>query len=204
MCIDLLIREKSNGDEGILNMMKKLSAKYGVDKPFVDTILFDDIAKITYPEVRDFINTHVVGNTPINYSKFFDKVGLSMQSKQTKTGYLLKDMQTPYISIDQKTKEIFFIKETNTFLTSLGVRATDRLVSINNTEYNLTNIQALVNASFGWKPGDEIKMIVKRDGKELTLNGKVIVPMGESYFLTPKSLPDSDKRVILRNKWMKG
>lgn len=204
MCIDLIIREKSNGAHGILDMMKSLSAKYGVEKPFIDTALFDDITALTYPEVRIFINTHVVGNTPIDYAKFFKKLGLSMQSKEGKTGYLLKDMQTPYISVDQKTKEVFFIESTNSFLTTLGVKPNDRLVSINNTEYNLTNIQALVGASFAWTPGDAIKMVVKREGKEVALEGKVIEPMGKTYTLIPDDLPATDKRVILRNAWMKG
>jgi len=204
MCIDLIIREQSNGTHGILDMMKKLSTKYGVEKPFIDAVLFDDITALTYPEVRTFINTHVVGNTPIDYTKFFDKLGLSIQSKEGKTGYLLKDMQTPYISVDQKTKEVLFIESTNSFLTTLGVKPNDRLVSINNTEYNLTNIQALVGASFAWTPGDAIKMVVKREGKEVTLEGKVIEPMGKTYTLTPDDLPATDKRVVLRNAWMKG
>lgn len=204
MCIDLIIREQSNGTHGILDMMKKLSIKYGVEKPFIDAVLFDDITALTYPEVKTFINTHVVGNTPIDYTKFFDKLGLSIQSKEGKTGYLLKDMQTPYISVDQKTKEVLFIESTNSFLTTLGVKPNDRLVSINNTEYNLTNIQALVGASFAWTPGDAIKMVVKREGKEVTLEGKVIEPMGKTYTLTPDDLPVTDKRVVLRNAWMKG
>jgi len=204
MCIDLIIREKSNGEHGILDMMKDLSAKYGVEKPFIDAVLFDDITALTYPEVRTFINTHVVGDTPIDYTKFFEKLGLSMQSKETKTGYLLKDMQTPYISADQKTKEVFFLEDTNSFLTTLGVKPNDRLVSINGTDYNLTNIQALVGASFGWTPGNDIKMVVKREGKEITLEGKIIEPMGKTYTLAPDDLPTTDKRVVLRNAWMKG
>ncbi len=203
MCIDLIIREESNGQEGVLAMMKKLSAKYGVEKPFIDAILFDDITAITYPEVRKFINTHVIGNTPINYTEFFKKLGLSMQSKEAKTGYLLKDMQTPYISVDQKTKEVFFLTETNSFLTTLGVKPNDRLVSINGTAYNLSNIQALVGASFAWSVDDDITMVVKREGETITLEGKVIEPMGKTYTLAPDELPATDKRVVLRNAWMK-
>ncbi len=203
MCIDLIIREESNGEQGILDMMKKLSAKYGVEKPFIDAVLFDDITGITYPEVRAFINTHVVGDTPIDYDSFFKKLGLSMQSKETKTGYLLKDMQTPYISVDQNTKEVFFLTQTNSFLTTLGVKPNDRLVSINGTDYNLANIQALVGASFGWSVGNDITMVVKREGKQLTLKGKVIEPMGITYTLAPDDLPTTDKRVILRNAWIK-
>ena len=204
MCIDLIIREESNGQQGVLDMMKKLSAKYGVEKPFIDAVLFDDITGITYPEVRSFINTHVIGNTPIDYTKFFKKLGLSMQSKETKTGYLLKDMQTPYISADPKTKEVFFLENSNSFLTTLGVKPNDKLVSIDGIDYNLTNIQALVSTSFSWSPGSDIKMVIKREGKEITLEGKIIEPMAKIHTLAPDDLPATDKRVVLRNAWMKG
>lgn len=204
MCIDLIIREQSNGEKGILDLMKALSDKYGVEKPFLDSALIDDVTALTYPEVRTFIDTHVVGDTPIDYNKFFKKLGLAIQSKETKTGYLLKDMQTPYISADQSTKEVFFLTETNSFLRDLGVQPKDRLVSINDKKYDLTNIQGLVMNSFGWKPGEDIKMVVKRQGKEVTLEGKITEPMGLSHTLAPEdNIPATDKRVILRNAWMR-
>lgn len=205
MCIDLIIREQSNGERGILDLMKALSNKYGVEKPFLDEELLDDVTSMTYPEVRKFIDTHVVGNTPIDYTKFFDKLGLAMQTKETKTGYLLKDMQTPYISADQKTKEVFFLTETNSFLKDLGVQPNDRLVSIDGTDYNLTNIQALVMSSFNWQPGNDITMVVKRQGKEIALKGKITEPMGLERTLAPiEGLSETDKRVVLRKAWMKG
>ncbi|MFD0963027.1 M61 family metallopeptidase [Pseudofulvibacter geojedonensis] len=205
MCIDLIIREESNGEKGILDLMKALTKKYGVEKPFLDAELLDDVTSLTYPEVRTFIDTHVVGNTPIDYSVFFNKLGLAMQSKETKTGYLMKDMQTPYISADQKTKEVFFLTDTNSFLRDLGVKPNDRLVSINGTDYNLTNIQALVMGSFSWQPGNDITMVVKRQGEEITLKGKITEPMGVEKTLAPvEGLTDSDKRVQLRKAWMKG
>ncbi len=203
MCIDILIRENSNGEKGILDMMQALSKKYGADKPFKDNQLFSDIASITYPAITEFINKHVAGNTPINYTYFLNKVGLSIQSTENKTGYLMKDMQTPYISVDQKTKEVYFLPEINTFLTTLGVQGNDRLVSIDGIKYDLKNIQKLVMTSFNWKDGNDITMVVKRDNKKVTLKGKIITPMGTKYILTENDLPATDKRVVLRNAWLK-
>ena len=189
MCIDLIIRENSNGEKGILDMMKALSNKYGVDKAFNDDDLFKDIAGFTYPAVSEFIAKHVEGTTPIDYTAFFNKVGLSMQSAETKTGYLMKDMQTPYISVDPKTKEVFFLTDTNTFLTKLGVKPDDRLVSIDGTAYDLKNVQQLVMGSFNWEEGNDMTMVVKRAGKEISLKGIVTKPMGTSYTLAPDNLP---------------
>jgi predicted metalloprotease with PDZ domain len=49
MCVDILMREESNGNRGILSLMKELSNKYGKNKPFEDDKLFDEIAAMTYP-----------------------------------------------------------------------------------------------------------------------------------------------------------
>jgi predicted metalloprotease with PDZ domain len=65
MCIDIIIREKSNGERGILDLMKKLSKEYGPIKPFNDEELFAKIVSLTYPEVGEFLNTYVAGKTPI-------------------------------------------------------------------------------------------------------------------------------------------
>ena len=49
MCLDIIIRSESNGEKGILWLMKKLSDKYGKQKPFKDDLLFDEIVSLTYP-----------------------------------------------------------------------------------------------------------------------------------------------------------
>ena len=48
MCVDIIIREKSNGERGILDLMKKLSKEYGPSKPFNDDELFAKITSLTY------------------------------------------------------------------------------------------------------------------------------------------------------------
>ena len=43
MCLDILIREGSNGERSLLSLMKELSLKYGQNKPFVDDDIIDEI-----------------------------------------------------------------------------------------------------------------------------------------------------------------
>src|SRR5690606_11481539 len=71
MCIDIIIREQSNGERGILDMMQPLATLYGAKKPFSDEELFAKITEITYPEVGAFLDKHVKGTTPINYAEYF-------------------------------------------------------------------------------------------------------------------------------------
>src|SRR5690606_28242510 len=65
MALDIRLRELSHGETGILDMMKKLSLKYGMDKPFNDEELFDEIVSVTYPEIETFLTTYISGTTPI-------------------------------------------------------------------------------------------------------------------------------------------
>ena len=76
MCIDILMREESNGNRSMLSLMKELSLKYGKNKPFEDDTIIEEITAMTYPSIGNFLKTHVEGFTPINYQEFFDKVGL--------------------------------------------------------------------------------------------------------------------------------
>jgi len=70
MCLDIIIKEESNGEKGILDLMKSLSSRFGAKRPFMDEELIAVITAFTYPEVGAFLKEHVVGTEPINYADF--------------------------------------------------------------------------------------------------------------------------------------
>jgi len=57
MALDITLRELSNGEKGVLWLMKELSKKYGDMTPFEDEQLIDEIVAMTYPEIRAFFDT---------------------------------------------------------------------------------------------------------------------------------------------------
>ena len=132
MCLDIIIRENSNGKRGILDLMQKLSSEYGVSKAFNDDELFAKITQLTYPEVGEFLKTYVSGPTPIPYDTYLAKVGVTKSLKKTATNVFLKD-QVPYITVNQSNKEIIIIPniELNDFYTNLGIKGGDVLLAIN-------------------------------------------------------------------------
>lgn len=201
MCMDIIIREKSEGKEGILTLMKKLSQKYGVDKPFDDDELFDVIEKLTYPEVKQFLDTYVAAENEINYEEFFARMGVS-QFKTTMPGYALLENQMPLIGYD-KEKSLFFIPEQielNEFMTALGLQKKDILSSINGKEVTLATVQEIFMNSIAWKEGDPITIKIIRGEEEKTLSGKVVLPKveSESYKLT------NTAKAALNNAWLRG
>jgi predicted metalloprotease with PDZ domain len=132
MCLDIIIREKSNGERGILDLMQKLSNEYGVSKPFNDNELFAKITALTYPEVGDFLATYVAGTTPIPYATYFAKVGVTQSTVKSPGNVFLKG-QVPYITVNPQTKEIVVIPniELNDFYTALGLKGGDIIMAIN-------------------------------------------------------------------------
>jgi predicted metalloprotease with PDZ domain len=201
MCIDIIIREKSNGERGILDLMHKLSEEYGVEKPFNDNELFDKITKLTYPEVGEFLKTYVAGTTPIPYDQYLAKVGVTKASEK-KAGSVFIKGQVPYIGIDPKTKEISVRPdlELNPFFTNLNLKPGDVILSINTKPYSLDNIYDLIGESENWKENDPIAVQIKREGKEQAIKGTVKLPYEEAE--TFKATDASKEK--LKNAWLKG
>lgn len=202
MCVDIQMRESSNGEKGILDLMHALSAEYGTKKAFNDAELFAKITSLSYPSIGEFLKTYVSGETPIPYDQYFAKMGVT-QAKVKKAGNpFLKDQTTPYITVDQSTKEIKILPEIelNSFMKSLGIKNNDVITAVNDTNYNLDNIYDLIMGSMAWKEGDPITVKIKRNGKEQLLKGKVSLPMDEveGYHATDNS------KTKLKESWLKG
>lgn len=204
MALDIRLRELSGGKMGILDLMKKLNAKYGKDKPFEDDQLISDIVELTYPEIQGFFDTYITGTTPIPYNEFFAKAGLEEKEVMSEVGYFLKG-QTPYITANQETMQIMFRNniELNTFHKALGIQGGDTVKSINGTEYNIKNVYDLITASNEWKEGEPITMTIIRGGEEMKLEGKITKPMDNEMKMVEIQNADSEQ-MELRNTWLKG
>ncbi|WP_283640540.1 peptidase M61 [Mesonia mobilis] len=203
MSLDIRLRELSNGEMGILDLMKKLSNKYGKDKPFEDEELIPAIVELTYPEIQNFFDTYITGTTPIPYGDFFAKVGVEETESEVQTGVFLKGQQ-PYIDGNPQTKELFFREGIafNSFLNELGAEPKDVIKSVNGTEYNIENVYGLIMGSRGWKEGDQVTMIIERDGEEKTLEATYKTPTDKETKLQEMELSSDDQRVKLRKSWL--
>lgn len=81
LCLDIKLRSLSAGKYGIQNLMVDLAKKYGKDKPFKDDELFDEITRLTYPEIGVFLKNYVGGNKPLPLAEIFDLAGIYYQPK---------------------------------------------------------------------------------------------------------------------------
>ncbi|OSY87236.1 hypothetical protein WH52_12295 [Tenacibaculum holothuriorum] len=202
MCLDIILREETNGKYGLRDLMRDLSNKYGAHKPFKDDEIIAEIVKMTNPKVGEFFATHVEGATPINYDIYFDKVGIKKKTETKNSAYFIDAKGQPFISVNSD-KKIFFTPRTNTALTALGIKAGDVLESVNGEKVSLANARPIIGKTMQWKAGDKITMEVTRDGQLVKLEGDYAQPTYESSGLVLEELPANDSKVILRNAWLK-
>ena len=199
MCIDIIIREKSNGERGILDLMQKLTNEFGPLRPFNDKDLFAKITALTYPEVGAFLNTYVAGPTPINYDDYFAKMGIAKTKIKKAVNPFINKKSAGITGGSNKEIKVKTNNDLSPFLTSLGLKGDDIISAINGTEYKLDQISELMTAAQKWNEGDAISMKIKRDGKEMTLSGKVTLAYEESegYYNVDTS------KVALKEAWLK-
>jgi predicted metalloprotease with PDZ domain len=204
MCLDILLREESKGSRSILSLMKELSNKYGKNKPFVDDTIIKEISEMTYPSVADFLSTHVVGDTPIKYSMFFEKVGLVFKTDTVETNFILMN-GAPIVSADGKKGTIFFSEAVteNSFWTEQGVIPGDVIKNINGTEVSLASANTIFQEVFQWKIGQDIEVALDRNGEDIVIKTKTTQPytVGKILSVNPKATENQNN---LRNSWMKG
>jgi len=204
MSLDILLRELSGGEKSVLWLMKELSNKYDVNTPFNDPDLIDEIIAMTYPEVADFFGKHLLGNEPIPYDQYLEKVGLEITVSEQPGSYFFLG-QMPYIDANPANLDIIFIMkglELNSFFKDLGAKGGDIITNINGTAITLDSMRSIIGQSFGWDADKDITMSVERDGETIELTGKAGIPTYTERKIVSVSAP-SEAALRLREAWLK-
>jgi len=76
LCLDIRLRELSNGKSGTQDLILALAKKYGPERAFKDDTLFDTITKMTHPEIREFFSKYVEKGNPLPLKESLQKAGL--------------------------------------------------------------------------------------------------------------------------------
>ena len=95
-CLDVYLLSLSEGGYGLKDLTHDLGIRYGKHHFFEDDELFDEIAKLSYPEVKDFLVKYVQGNTAIPYGDYFKRVGVRYEPDGSKP-LVIDESATPGI-----------------------------------------------------------------------------------------------------------
>jgi len=204
-CLDIQLLQLSGGQYGFKNLKHDLGVKYGKDKYFEDAVLFDEIEKLTYPEIKQFLLTYVQGSIPIPYEKYFGLAGVKYIPKETSSAITLGGVT---IVPDQEGKLKIGTKQLNEFGKKMGYQDGDELVSINGTAVDAGNAeQTLQQFTINTKEGDKVEVAVKRknaagEGTTVTLTAPAMkVEKVQTHILRFDSAATSDQLKV-RDAWL--
>lgn len=201
MCLDVIIRDKSNGKRGILSVMGELSQIYGPTRPFDDNAFIAEFTKITYPEVGEFLQTHIVKGVPINYNEYLSKVGVSTIKVQIPVKIAFYFDNKMFLKMDEKKNVYIDAKDgSNEFIKAIGFENNDQVMELNGIPVNGEDINKLLMPVYGLEVGAPFKAKIIRNGSEKQLSGsvKLNTSEGDGFRYT-----DTSKQA-LNQLWLKG
>jgi predicted metalloprotease with PDZ domain len=192
MCIDIMLREASNGKSGVLELMGRLSKKYGPSKPFDDNDLIPEITAMTNPEVGSFLQEHIVKGIPIDYEIYLKKVGLSKVVAKEPTLVVFMNSKGPNIKVDPTTKKALAALSSdnpNVFMSSLGMQDGDEIIEMNESPIDAKDATSILMAGYGIDEDEPVTMKVNRNGQIIELKGKAKLNYvdGTGYKFTDES-----------------
>ena len=206
MCLDILLRDKTNGEIGVKDMMAKLAETYGKYISFEDDELFDKIAELTVPETRPFFAKYVEGNNELPFEELLAKVGIIFKKditvKEVSLGGVL-------LSFNPESQRLFIadMGSVDEFGEALGYKTNDELVSINGEAIDVDKVQDQI-AEFkkNTKPGDKVEIVIARrdkgEYKNKKLKAKAVLVEKHKSFLIEFDPNATPQQLKLRKAWL--
>lgn len=205
LCLDILLRDVSDGKTGMKDMMNKLSEKYGKYKSFKDEELFDIITELSAPEIRTFFSKFIEGGKPLPLEEIFKKVGIEFKKNVKYSTFSLGFRSLTYNPVTDR----YFITKNgmDDFAKDLDYKINDELVSVNGTVLTVSNFRTeWKRFKKGAKEGDKVKIVVarKKGGsyKNKTLKAKARIIEKTKKYVVKFSENATDEQLKLRNSWL--
>jgi predicted metalloprotease with PDZ domain len=79
--LDIRLLELSNGKRGLREVLLELVAKHGKGNPISEEGFFDELIKMTYPEIGDFIHDYIKNAEPLPHKEYLAKIGLDFSGE---------------------------------------------------------------------------------------------------------------------------
>lgn len=209
MCLDILLRDQSNGNYGTQNLMFDLSRKYGKNKSFNDEDLFNDIEKLTSPEIGSFLRKHVGGTTPLPMEEVLYKIGISFAKESESFEFSLGN---PDLDFNPKTGRVFVTstKGMDEFGKELGYKKGDEFFKLNGREIKIDQFKEIISDYYSnLKEGSFVTMEVYRPKKifkkkytpvSLTAKAKKIKTTRKNQIRLMENMTEKQKNTL--KSWM--
>ncbi|MTI38760.1 peptidase M61 [Fulvivirga lutimaris] len=206
MSLDILLRDLSQGEYGVQNLMADLAKEYGKDQAFTDDELFGKITELTYPEIGEFLNTYVGGDEPLPYKEIYEKVGVNYSPQEFYKAVDLGLTQAS-LGIDSDLGALYINNKDalNEFGKALGFENGDILLQINGDD--IPSLGPELPNFLGQKQqelivGEPFSYTVKRGEEEVTLSNEVIEIDKVRMHGLSFDEDASQEQIKIRNSWL--
>ncbi len=211
MCLDIKLRSLSSGEMGLRDLVLKLSEKYGKGSFFEDDELFDVMAELSYPEIREFFTQHVENGTPIPYEEYFGLVGIQFEMEATVKNLSMGFGQNN-INFDPVAGTIFITNDDqlNEFGQKLGLKNDDVILAMNDQELpplGPETQQFIVGIIQSLREGEEFSITVNRKNEagemeEVRLAAENFMVDSIQMFLISPMEDATEEQLNLRQNWL--
>lgn len=212
MCLDIKLRQLSEGKYGLQNLITDLSKKYGKSKAFEDDKLFDEITAMTYPQIGEFLNQYVGGPERLPLKEIFDVVGVNYLEKFISPELSL-GLESSAVTITQAEGTpklaIANVNALNDQGKALGFKNEDMLIKINGEliPYNEQFRDFFQRHQQGLEAGKKLSYTVLRKNEkgameEVELTADVMIVNREVRHLLGVNDQATPAQTALRKAWI--
>ncbi len=207
LCLDVKLRQLSEGKYGTQNLMRDLAKTYGKNVSFKDDELFDKIASLTFPEIREFFKKYVEGPEALPLNEIFNAVGIvSVDTEKVKS----VNLGNVAISFNPDTKRLFVasIDNISAFGKKVGYQTGDEFISLNGKSLTIETVQEIISDfRANAKEGDpfEVVMMRKNDkGEFIEKKLSTVLEASESTYQNVLRLANepTEAQLKLRDAWL--
>jgi predicted metalloprotease with PDZ domain len=197
MLVDIVMRAASGGEQGLLKVIYRLMQDYGPSRPFKDDSLFALIGSVTSPDVRTYLEEHVGGTKRPDFEKLFGLIGWTYVPEKTTRvpGY---GIRASFVMRDTSASMMLNVADA---ANPLKVKDGDEVIKVNGMTleelFSSANGRTAMKTLRDPKLDDELTLVVRRDGQEISLTGKaVMVNRVERHFLTIDPDPTEEQKKL--------
>jgi predicted metalloprotease with PDZ domain len=192
MMLDLRLIKLSKGKLNLKLLLNDLQSASRTNYILKDEGMIDELAKYSYPEIKDFLEKHVRDTIAIDYNAELSTIGWKYESVKIDTSKMYVNAIYRY---SKSTKEFFLA---NISLDQIGFSEGDVLLKINGKKVNKENLNSLLDKFSSLQFNKQVVFEVRRNNKIIELTGPPLI-INKSQ----KNLITIERKVEVQKKEMR-
>jgi predicted metalloprotease with PDZ domain len=195
--LDLEILSRSQGRRGLREVILELADKYGPDAAFDETGFFDEIAAMTYPEIRPFFERYVRDTRPLPLREVFAPVGVEYVT-EVGTGEMVASFG---VQVGAQGDRLAFVG-VGDVAAECGLATGDVLLSLDDADVTLATAQQAFARLHALGADEPFDLRVRRGDAEVEMTcAKKLIERVERHVLRfdPDATPE---QLALREAWL--